>query len=161
MIQLAVSRNVYASTLSNTSPDLQKIREVLDTSGDNPGVLTPAGSALPSSDSRYEIPWRATCTSTPSAKVMVTTESPGIDSERIGIGNAGRTVHGVFDLPGDQLFHLLGSEPGRFRLDVNLRRHKLGKYIERRLHRPPTSQHQRHQSQRGDRAVVAHAQRNE
>ena len=55
---------------------------VLDTKGESFGVPTPAGRLLPSSDSRSEIPWRATCTSMPFAKVTVTTDKPGIDSER-------------------------------------------------------------------------------
>ncbi len=55
---------------------------VLETSGDSFGVPAPAGSELPNSDSRSEIPCRAMCTSTPSANVIVTTESPGMDSER-------------------------------------------------------------------------------
>ncbi len=55
---------------------------VLETSGDSLGVPTPAGRLLPSSERRSEIPCRAICTSMPSAKVTVTTESPGIDSDR-------------------------------------------------------------------------------
>jgi hypothetical protein len=65
MIQVAVSRNVYASTLSDTNP-IFKRSMVLETSGDSLGVATPAGSVVPSSDKRSEIPWRATCTSMPS-----------------------------------------------------------------------------------------------
>ena len=55
---------------------------VLETSGESFGVPTPAGKLLPSSDRRSEIPCRAMCTSMPSANVIVTTERPGIDSER-------------------------------------------------------------------------------
>ena len=55
---------------------------MLDTSGESFGVPTPLGSVLPISDRRSEIPCRATCTSTLSVKVMVTTDKPGIDSER-------------------------------------------------------------------------------
>ncbi len=55
---------------------------VLDTSGESFGVPTPVGRVPPISERRSEIPWRATCTSTPSLKVMVTTDRPGMDSER-------------------------------------------------------------------------------
>src|SRR3984957_666936 len=81
MIQSAVSRKVYGSTWSDRRPIFSRSM-VLETSGESFGVPTPAGSVLPNSDSRSEIPCRATCTSTPSANVIVTTERPGIDSER-------------------------------------------------------------------------------
>src|SRR5947207_14156178 len=55
---------------------------VLETSGESLGVPTPAGSVLPSSARRSAIPCRATCTSTFLANVMVTTDNPGMDSER-------------------------------------------------------------------------------
>ena len=55
MIQSALSRRVKASTLSDSNPIIIKSM-VLETSGDNFGVPTPAGSVLPSSDRRSEIP---------------------------------------------------------------------------------------------------------
>src|SRR5271166_6710522 len=55
---------------------------VLETNGESFGVPTPAGRLLPSSERRSEIACRATCTSTRSANVIVTTDKPGMDSER-------------------------------------------------------------------------------
>ena len=111
---------------------------VLETSGESFGVPTPAGSVLPSSDRRSEMPWRATCTSMPSAKVIVTTDESGN-----GLGAHGReprrAVDGIFDLLGDQLLDLLRGEARGFGLDVDLRRHELRKHIQRRAAARPSS----------------------
>src|SRR5205823_697534 len=60
----------------------------------------------------------------------------------------------------DELLDLLGGKARCFRLNVDLRGDKLGKYVERRLHRAPAPEHERNDRQRRECAVVANAQTN-
>ena len=111
---------------------------MLETNGESFGGPTPAGSVLPSSERRSEMPWRAMCTSMLSANVIVTTESPGMDSERM-VARPDVPFTAFSTGLRDQFLDLLGRKPGRFGLDVDFRRHEVGKNIERRVPRRPNS----------------------
>src|ERR1700739_4925481 len=129
---------------------------VLDTSGDSFGVPTPAGRLLPSSDRRSEIPWRATCTSMSRVKLMLTTDSPRIHSER-SVAEPGGAVDCILDALGDQLLDLLRREPRGLGLDLDLGRHELGEYVEGRVQRAPRPQDQGEDRECGHGAVMSHA----
>ena len=133
---------------------------VLETSGESFGVPTPAGSVLPSSDNRSEIPCRATCTSTPSAKVMVTTDRPGIDSER-SVASPAAPLTAFSTCLVTSSSTCCGAKPGASVWMSTCDGTNSGKHVERRLHRAPGAEHQRQHRQRGDRAEVAHAQRDQ